>query len=421
MRRPVVILLWLGFVFGSSAVTAAEPWEWAGHLKYRFDFLSFPENSLFRDPLGSTATDQGMETRIKLSRRWTRWDVRADYQFIALYQDTGERGTSFAGLPIPGVSVIDDRRRWFDLTWTIAERDKSALLHRFDRVSIGYTSKSLAWRFGRQAISWGNGMLYNPMDIFNPFDPAAVDKEYKSGDDMLYGQYLFPDGSDLQAVGVVRRDPRSGDVQARQSSLAFKYHGFVGMNEFDLLAAEHYDETVLGVGGSVALGGAVWRGDLTWTDADTKGATLSAVTSISYSWTWRGRNVNGALEYYHNGFGQAGGDYAPISLQTNPDLLARLSRGEVFSVGRNYIAGTATVEITPLFLLTPTVFINLSDPSALAQLSARYDWQENLVALVALNLPIGPSGSEFGGIESPVQGLYLSTGASLFGQLAWYF
>ena len=281
MKRSTVISLSLALVFGCSGPAAAEPWKWAGHLKYRFDFLSFPEDSLLRDPLGPTAIDQGAEARFKLSRRWENWDVRADYQLIALHRDTGVLDGAIGELPGFGGSVIDDRRRWFDLTWSIADGDKGALLHRFDRASIGYTHESISWRFGRQAISWGNGLLYNPMDIFNPFDPAAVDKEYKSGDDMLYGQYLFADGSDLQAVGVVRRDPLSGDVDAGQSSLAFKYHGFVGMNEFDLLAAEHYDETVLGLGGSLALGGAVWRGDLTWTDANAQGPTPVYYTHLT--------------------------------------------------------------------------------------------------------------------------------------------
>ncbi len=141
-------------------------------------------------------------------------------------------------------------------------------MHRLDRLSVGFTTERSAWRFGRQAISWGNGMVFTPMDVFNPFDPAAVDKEYKTGDDMLYGQYGFDNGNDLQGVAVVRRDPVTGQVEQDQSSLAFKYHGFLGMNEYDLLAAEHYGDRILGLGGNVALGGAVWRGDLTWTRTD---------------------------------------------------------------------------------------------------------------------------------------------------------
>jgi hypothetical protein len=77
--------------------------------------------------------------------------------------------------------------------------------------------------------------------------------------------------------------------------------------------------------------------------------------------------------------------------------------------------------MTPLFMLIPNFFINLEDPSMLAQLVAQYDWKQNLQVLVALNFPIGPDGSEYGGIEAPVEGLYFSTGPSLFAQLAWYF
>jgi hypothetical protein len=167
------------------------------------------------------------------------------------------------------------------------------------------------------------------MDIMNPFDPAAVDKEYKSGDDMLYGQYLLGNGSDIQAVAVVRRDPASGDIEQDQSSLAIKYHGFWGSREYDLLAAEHYAERIVGLGLSADIGGAVWRGDLVWTDAES-GTVLSAVAGSSYSWVAGGRNWTGLLEYYYNGFGQPGGDYFPPDLASNPALLQRLARGEVF-------------------------------------------------------------------------------------------
>ncbi len=276
------------------------------------------------------------------------------------------------------------------------------------------------WRFGRQAISWGNGMVFSPMDIFNPFDPAAVDKEYKTGDDMLYGQYLFNNGSDMQGVAVVRRNPLTGDVDKDQSSLAFKYHGFVGMNEFDLLVAEHYADRVIGAGGTLSLGGAVVRGDLTWTRTGLDDV-FSAVSSLSYSWTWGGKNVSGLLEYYYNGFGQRHSDYSTQSLLQNPDLLRRIERGELFTLARHYVAASAMIEITPLFLLTPNLFVNLEDPSALLQVVAQFDWKQNLQLLGALNIPIGASGTEYGGIEAPVDGQYFSSGPGLFAQLAWYF
>ncbi len=55
--------------------------------------------------------------------------------------------------------------------------------------------------------------------------------------------------------------------------------------------------------------------------------------------------------------------------------------------------------MNPLFLLTPNLFVNLDDPSALAQLVAQCDIKQDLLFIAALNIPIGPDGTEYGGIE----------------------
>jgi hypothetical protein len=408
-------------VFLTTGPALAETdWTRAGHTKFQWLYIDYPDNSIFREISGSRATDINLEARFKFSGRNDGWNYNLDYQFIGLHGDTLELANSLPGSSLPLSNVISDDRRWWNLTYSFGDEDSTVFIHRLDRLNVGYTTEHTVWRFGRQAISWGNGLVFTPMDVFNPFDPAAVDKEYKTGDDMLYGQYLFDSGNDLQAVAIVRRDPVTGEVQKDQSSLAFKYHGFLGMNEFDLLAAEHFGDQLLGVGGIASLGGAVLRGDLTWTRTGLDDV-FSAVASLSYSWTWAGKNISGVLEYYYNGFGQENGAYASSDLRLNPDLLLRLERGELFTLAQHYVAASATVEMTPLFMLIPNFFINLQDPSALAQLVAQYDWKQNLLVLAALNLPIGPAGTEYGGIEAPVDGLYFSTGPSLFAQLAWYF
>ena len=32
---------------------------------------------------------------------------------------------------------------------------------------------------GRQAVTWGNGLIFNPMDLFNPFSPVDIERDYK--------------------------------------------------------------------------------------------------------------------------------------------------------------------------------------------------------------------------------------------------
>jgi hypothetical protein len=123
------------------------------------------------------------------------------------------------------------------------------------------------------------------MDILNPFDPAAVDREYKTGDDMLYAQYLGDEGDDLQAVTVLRRDLATGSLAARACSFAFKYHALAGRVEVDVLAARHFGDHLIGLGGNRSIGGAVWRGDLVVALTERR-TVVTGVTSLSYSWTW---------------------------------------------------------------------------------------------------------------------------------------
>lgn len=405
---------------GSSYDESSTVWNFGGHSKYRYVHTRVPDDSVLQSISGDSLQDHNLEVRLKVSARRGRWNFDTHVQFITVHSDMLDAVAELPGLIFAGAGIINDKRRWFDLTHEIHNEGKNATQLRLDRVSVGFTGDKTVFRFGRQAVSWGNGLLFTPMDIFNPFDPAAVDKEYKSGDDMIYAQYLLDNGNDVQAVAVVRRDLISGEVEQDQSSLAFKFHGFKGAYEYDLLAARHYGDQVLGFGLSTDFGGAIWRGDLVWADTDTE-SVFSAVAGASYSWVRGGRNWTGFLEYFYSGFGQRGGDYSPQDLATNPELLKRLARGELFNLGRHYLGASVTVELSPLLNLTPNVFFNIADPSALAQLVLAYDWKQDIQLLAALNVPIGENGTEYGGIDAAQPGLYVSTGPSLFAQLAWYF
>lgn len=396
-----------------------------GHTKYLFLLNSFPDDSLFPELVDSPAIDHKGDLRLKFDWQTDRLSLVSDYQLIAQHGDS----VSLAG-KLPGVAIIpnpvaDDNKRLFDLTRVITQDDNSIVIHRLDRLYADLTTSKTVIRFGRQAISWGNGLVFTPMDFFNPFDPATVDKEYKAGDDMLYGQYLQASGNDLQAVWVIRRDD-DGDITNDVNSLAAKYHGFIGEQEYDLLLAEHYNDTIVGFGGITNIGGAIWRGDLTLTRtgastlAPSKNIT-SLVSSLSYSWLGWGHNFSGLAEYFYNGFGQSNGDYNPAALAANPELVERIVRGELFTLGRHYLALSAMVEMTPLWMLTPNVFINLDDSSFLFQLVNAYDFKQDWQLLAAISIPVGAAGTEYGGIDSGVAGRQLNTELNLFAQLAWYF
>lgn len=375
MRHSWAALL---LMFAAGAAAEDSPFEFDGHTKLRMVGQTYPSDSLFRDLAGSSSVDAIAEARLNLGAKSSGWSFRADYQLLGIH-------SKFLSLGLP-----NDDRRLFDLTEVISDGSEHAWLHRLDRLWAGYAGRKVVVRAGRQALSWGNGLYFHPLDLVNPFDPTTIDTEYKTGDDMLYGQYLRDNGHDLQAAAVFRRDPLNGDRDSDQGTVALKYHGFAGEYEYDLLVGENIGDTVLGLGAVGSLGGAVWRSDLVVTDADDE-TRVELVANLSYSWTWSGKNVSGAGEYYRSGD------------------------------DRNYFAGSLMVELSPLWTLTPTLVGNFDDPSALLQIITQYSLGDNATFLGSLNLPLGGSGTEFGGPETGIPGRYLSYDAGIFAQLAWYF
>jgi hypothetical protein len=414
---------------GGSTLSAAQslPENISGHLKYRAQAVHYPDDSLLRQFGEAQAYDHSADLRLQWSARKNNWSAQVDYQLLGVAGDGVElaKQLSLADAGAGSFTVAgsggfpDDDRRLWDLTHRFSDQDRHILLHRLDRAHITYTGEKSVWRLGRQVLSWGNGLMYNPVDFFNPFDPAAVDTEYKTGDDMLYGQYLFSNGNDVQGVYVARRDDEH-DVSAKVASAALKYHGWWGEQEWDLLVAEHFDESIVAFGSARDIGGAVWRGDVMAVDA-IDDWTWSLVTNLSYSWRWWDKNISGVVEYYYNGFGETGDELSVMDLQSNPALTDRLARGELYTTGRQYVAGSLTIELTPLLNLRPGVFLNLSDQSNLWQLIVQYDPSQNIQVLGSLNLPVGSSGTEFGGLDTIFDGVQLSRGVSASVQVGWYF
>lgn len=403
----------------AGAATAEVPGLDGGHLKGRWLTAAYPEDSLFREVAGPVTHDQAAGLRLKFRAHPGPLQLEADYQLAGQHGDGLALAREFNELFLVPPAVPDDERRWWNLTHEISSGSDTVLLHRLDRLNVSWTGSETVLRFGRQAVSWGNGLIYNPMDFFNPFDPAAVDTEYKVGDDMLYGQYLTDAGSDWQLVHLKRRD-EDGDLASAVSSTAVKYHGFGLEREFDLLLARHFDDTLLGGGVLKNIADAVLRGDLLLTDTD--GDTVaSLVINGAYSWTWADYNMSGVVEYFFNGFGLRESEYTAEDIAAAEDLVARIRRGEVFTLGRHYLAGSLRMELSPLVNVSPTLFLNLGDQSALAQLVLQWDVAQNWQVLAAVNLPLGPSGTEYGGLDSDVEGLNLEVGPGLFAQLALYF
>ena len=311
-------------------------------------------------------------------------------------------------------------RTWWDLTDTTIDGNRFTLTQRIDRLSIGYTGAHIVVRAGRQALTWGAGLVFHPMDLFDPFSPDATDTEYKPGADMLYGQYLFDDGSDMQAVAVPRPPHQGDDPTLDASSFALLFNTAIGQIRTSWLAAQDHGDTVGAIGVSGPLGGATWNAEVIPTYVDHGRTYTSALANISDAFTLTGRDATVFAEYYRNGFGIDARHYAVANLPA--PLTDRLLRGQAFNTGRDYLALGGTLQWTPLVEIKPTLISNLNDGSFYALAEATWSLEDNLNLIAGAQLPIGPSNTEFGGL--PVIGRnapYLEQPTRAYLQLRQYF
>ncbi|MBW2443792.1 MAG: hypothetical protein JRH12_25200, partial [Deltaproteobacteria bacterium] len=361
--------------------------HWGGRLK-AIGFATFAREDTIFEPVG-TGTYLNFDTDLRINNDtflgdWSHLEVQ--YEAILAggktrekQQDLREIFPNFEGSTLFFGAPLNDDARFVNLTHTIKEEDNYILVQRLDRLNFTFKPDWGFVRIGRQAVTWGNGLIFNPMDLFNPFPPADIQRDYKVGDDMALAQVALPYSADLQLLYVVRRDPDTHNLQEAQNSLAGLLHIAVGTTEFAMMATRHYDDYVVGLGSSGIWGGAAWRLDTTATFLeDGQGQNtqnyLSGVANIDYSWIWWEKNWYGLLEYYYNGLGES--DY-PGAL-SNPDITNRLTRGELFILGEHYISAEIQMELHPLFKIFFTGINNMHDPSGILQPRVVWSMIQNL-------------------------------------------
>ncbi len=379
--------------------------QWGGHIRLRGKGSLYEDDSIYEaiddDPFFDGSAELRLKNRMDIGSRTT---FETHYESIASGGDTRkndrELAKRFGGQPDveAGTGEVSDKRRLMDLTGVIEDYDGHVWYHRLDRLVLTLRPSWGTVRLGRQALTWGNGMLFNPMDLFNPFAPTEVERDYKTGDDMASFTFNIQDFGDWQILLVPRRDPDTGNAKWEETSVASKIHFASGVTEYDLMAAKHYEEEVLGFGATGYLGSAAWRTSLTTAFLpEGNGAHFTWDANLDYSWVWKDKNFYGVIELYYNGLGES--DYS--SAAVDPVIAERLSRGEMFTLGRWYAAGQLQIELTPLLNFYVNVINNMEDPSGIVQPRLIWNMTQNSEITLGAGLPYGSSGAEFGGFSVP--------------------
>ncbi|NOX73340.1 MAG: hypothetical protein GXP03_06885, partial [Alphaproteobacteria bacterium] len=307
----------------------------------------------------------------------------------------------------------------FDLTTSWLSNTNTSVTNTIDRLSVTYSTNNMVLKIGRQAITWGSGMVFHPGDIVAPFAPNALDTAYKPGADMIYGQVLFDSGADIQLIAVPRGAVLNGPILFSASTYALRGQFQLASLDASLMLARDRGDSVASVGLSGALGGASWNAEYVgWRLADGT-AYPSYLFNISNFSTLGTLNISYFGEYFHNGFGVA----AAVPLDALPASLSkRMSTGQVFLPGMDFLALGAALQVTPDLSVSPSALLSLDDRSALASLGVNYTLGDNTNFVVNYSQPFGPVGSEFGGRETSAgSGVYGMPPRSLSLQLVHFF
>jgi len=123
------------------------------------------------------------------------------------------------------------------------------------------------------------------------------------------------------------------------------------------------------------------------------------------------------VEFFFNGLGED--NYS--NALTNPDIVKRLARGELFTLGRTYLSGMIQMEVHPLFNVFLTVINNMADPSGVIQPRAAWDIITNLQLNFGGNIYFGNNNTEYGGFQIPGTPFITKAPNSVYLWLTYYF
>ncbi|MFC1735496.1 hypothetical protein ACFL1X_05225, partial [Candidatus Hydrogenedentota bacterium] len=113
------------------------------------------------------------------------WDIDDDINAEIAYEHRG-RYTSNAFGSAGGIlpSFADAPWRIRQLDWEIIDNgDRFAHRHEIDRALVAFHPEWGEVTIGRQAIGLGRGVIFSAVDIFSPFSPVEVDREWRRGVD----------------------------------------------------------------------------------------------------------------------------------------------------------------------------------------------------------------------------------------------
>jgi hypothetical protein len=409
------------FVTAQRGVLAVELWSDAegrrGELAIagKATFLASDAPSdplLFPDDHSETALGR---LRLGLEVTYSDWmDSELAYEQRARWF-SGSTGLGGASSFLP--PQVPSPFRLAQLDWEIAADDSFTYRHEIDRALVALHP---AWgdvTIGRQAIGLGRGVLFGAVDVFNPFTPLEVDREWRRGVDAFRAEYRLSTTSSAECIAALGETPE-------QSALLGRMRGYLGNVDGSLIVGKRAEDFMIGSAFSAVVAGAEVHGELAVFDTPEAqadgtlfgGRHLATKAVIGSSYTFDvGNGLTLLGEYHYSDFGVENAKDIPGRLQ-DPDFQRRFLRGDMQILGRQAVAIQLNYPFSDAVNGSFLVLNNPTDSSGVISPSLRWDLDKNVTFMGNVFVPWGEEPS-----EGQFRSEYGATPTSLFLQAAIYY
>ncbi len=282
---------------------------------------------------------------------------------------------------------------YFDLESSYIDSNSIYAIQSIYRAYAALALPDIDIRIGRQRIAWGTAMLWNPMDILNPFNPIQLEREERQGVDAILLDWNVDALSRFSLVYARQRYNSSTAIRWRSNQKGF---------DFSLMAGRFQNDSVVGFDFSGQINNIGVKGEITRTDPGNdqgnKNSYIRAVIGADYTFA---NTLSLNIEAYYNGQGTSG-----ITAYN----FNRLFTGKIQSLARYYLGGYLGYDITPLLRWDNYFIYNLDDDSYFIAPGLSYSLSDNIEFSGGIQAFNGASGTEYGTLEN----LY-------YLQLQWFF
>jgi hypothetical protein len=254
-------------------------------------------------------------------------------------------------------SVATPPFRLTALDWAIVD-DAPAYTHRheIDRAYLSLHLPFLELTVGRQALGLGRGVIFSAIDMFSPFAPNEVDREWRRGVDAIHAELRIPDLTGLSGdVIAVFGNVDSGTLE--NWSVLGRLRAVVGDVDGEVILGRRGEDNVFGAALSATVGDAEVHGELSMFGTDglgidggflgTNAVVAKGLVGGSYMIDLL-RGIRVVLEYHYSGFGVDNISRDP-SILLDPFFQARFRRGDSQILGRHAIALALSTDLADDF------------------------------------------------------------------------